>query len=99
MCRPEEWDSMPDGFDNTWGIVRESSVSSVFIFTIPSTFVMYLTSLFLFTAQVRPQISDEQEVFIHRVLEIPFEQRKWKDLVTLDILHAFCGGPESMPVA
>ena len=35
---------MPDGFDNTWGIVRESGVSFVFIFTIPSTFVMYLTS-------------------------------------------------------
>ena len=30
VCRPEEWDSMPNGFDNTWGIVRESSVPFVF---------------------------------------------------------------------
>ena len=90
---------MPDRFDNTWRIVRESSVSSVFIFTILSAFVIYLTFLFLFSTQVRPQISDEHKVFIHRVLEIPFEQRKWKDLVTLDTLHAFCGGPEPMTVA
>ena len=26
-------------------------------------------------------------------------QRKWKDLVTLDTLHAFCEGPEPMPTA
>ena len=54
---------------------------------------MYLTPLFFFLAQVCPQISDEQEAFIHRVLEIPLEQRKWKDLITLDTLHAYCGGP------
>nr|POE46205.1 hypothetical protein CFP56_60594 [Quercus suber] len=30
VCRPEEWKSMPDGFDNTWGIVKESSESSAF---------------------------------------------------------------------
>ena len=29
VCRPEEWDSMPDGFDNTWGIVKKSSELSV----------------------------------------------------------------------
>ena len=46
MCRPEEWDSMLDGFDNTWGIARESGVSSVFIFTILNAFVMHLTSQF-----------------------------------------------------
>ena len=39
---------MPDRFDNTWRIVRESSVSSVFIFTILSAFVIYLTFLFFF---------------------------------------------------
>lgn len=60
---------------------------------------MRLVSFFLFSALVHPQITDEQKVFIHRVLEIPFEQRKWKDLVTLDTLHAFCGGPKLMPVA
>ena len=25
---------------------------------------------------------------------IPLGQRKWKDLVTLETFHAFCGGPE-----
>lgn len=29
LCKPKEWDSMLDGFDNTWNIVRESSESSV----------------------------------------------------------------------
>ena len=46
VCRPEEWDSKLDGFDNTWGIARESGVSSVFIFTILNAFVMHLTSPF-----------------------------------------------------
>ena len=74
-------------------------MSSVFIFfTTPSTFVMYLTPS-LFSTQACPQISDEQEGFIRCVLEIPFKQRKWKDLVTLDTLHAFCGGPEPTPIA
>ena len=60
---------------------------------------MPLTFFFLFfPAQVHPHITNEQEAFINRVLEIPLEQRKWKDLVTLDILHTFCGGPELMPV-
>ena len=32
VCRPEEWVSMPHGFDNTWGIVKDSSlVSAAFI--------------------------------------------------------------------
>ena len=46
VCRPEEWDSKLDGFDNTWGIARESGVSFVFIFTILNAFVMHLTSPF-----------------------------------------------------
>ena len=46
VCKPEEWDSMLDGFDNTWGIAKESGVSSVFIFTILNAFVMHLTSPF-----------------------------------------------------
>ena len=45
MCRPEKWDSMPNGFDNTWGIVRESGVPLDFILTTLSYFCMYLTSL------------------------------------------------------
>ena len=31
MCIPEEWASMPNRFDNTWGIVKESSDSSAFV--------------------------------------------------------------------
>ncbi|KAK9995684.1 hypothetical protein SO802_020370 [Lithocarpus litseifolius] len=28
VIRPEEWDSMPDGFDNNWGILNESVFNS-----------------------------------------------------------------------
>ena len=98
VCRPKEWDSMPRGFDNTLGIVRESGVSSIFIFYYPVYFC-FVSNTFSFLAQARPQISDEQEGFIRHVLEIPFEQRKWKDLVTLDTFHAFCGGLEPTLIA
>ena len=39
VCRPEEWDSMPDEFNNTWGIVRESGVSFVFFISTSSASV------------------------------------------------------------
>ena len=41
VCKPEEWDSMPDEFDNTWGVLNESgeSAASVFFF-IPSVLIM-----------------------------------------------------------
>lgn len=29
VCRIEEWDGMLDGFDNTWGIVKEFGESSM----------------------------------------------------------------------
>lgn len=44
-------------------------------------------------------MTDEQESFIRRILEIPFKQRKWKDLVILDTIHAFYGGPVLTPIA
>ena len=48
---------------------------------------------FLFSsASVHPCISDQQEAFICRVLEIPFDEQKCRDLITLDTLHAYCGG-------
>ena len=28
------------------------------------------------------------------VLEIPLEEHKCRDLITLDIIHLYCGGPE-----
>ena len=35
--------------------------------------------------------SPEQENFINHILDIPIEERGWKDLVTFDNLHACCG--------
>ena len=52
-----------------------------------------MSSSFLVSASVRPTITGEQEAFIQRVLEIPFEKRKCRDLITLDTLHAYYGGP------
>ena len=58
--------------------------------------VMLLTFFFFFffSTHTRPHIIDEQEEFIHRVLEIPLEERKCRDLITLDTIHLYCGGPE-----
>ena len=61
---------------------------------------MLLTpSIPLFSTSTHPHITVEQEEFIHRVLDIPFEQRKCRDLITFDTLHLYCGGTESMPEA
>ena len=49
---------------------------------------------FFFSAHTRPHVTDEQEEFIRRVLEIPLEERKCRDLITLDTIHLYCGGPE-----
>ena len=46
-----------------------------------------------FSASIRPHITEEREDFIRRVIEIPLDQRKCRDLITLDTLHAYCGGP------
>ena len=58
-----------------------------------------LTLSFLFSAYTRPHITDEQEEFIRRVLEIPLEERKCRDLITLDTIHLYCGGPDPSPEA
>lgn len=85
---------MPHGFDNTLGIMKDSGL-------VPSVFLLF--SLFICLsilmssaspASVRPCIIDKQEAFIRQVLEIPFDERKCRDLITLDTLHAYCGGPE-----
>lgn len=92
---------MPGEFDNTQGIVRESGVSSTFLISTPSIFAnTYIFFFFLLLpAQVRPEMTDEQESFIRHILEIPFKQRKWKDLVILDTIHAFYGGLVLTPIA
>ena len=58
-----------------------------------------MSSSFLVLASVRPTITGEQEAFIQRVLEIPIEKRKCKDLITLDTLHVYCGGLVRTPAA
>ncbi|KAK9988934.1 hypothetical protein SO802_029173 [Lithocarpus litseifolius] len=47
-------------------------------------------------ASICPHITDEQEAFIRRVLEIPLDEHKCRDLITLDTLHIYYGGPEPM---
>ena len=41
VCKPEEWDSMPDEFDNTWDVLNEfgESLASIFFF-VPSILIM-----------------------------------------------------------
>ena len=56
--------------------------------------MLLTSSSFYFAANVCPQIRDEQEAFIHQVLDIPFEERRCRDLITLNTLHLYCGGPE-----
>ena len=53
--KPKEWDSMPDGFDNTWGIVRESGESSVSVSPYLVSF-NYVTNLLLFVFSSNPSI-------------------------------------------
>ena len=62
VCRLEEWVTMPHGFDNTWGIVKDLGLApSVFYFN----FLIYLLSVLIssffsfFPASVLPIITDE----------------------------------------
>ena len=61
--------------------------------------VTLLTLTFVSLAYTRPHITDEQKEFIQRILEIPLEDRKCRDLITLDTLHLYCGGPEPSAAA
>ena len=53
----------------------------------------------LLSASVSPRITNKQEAFIRWVIEIPLDERKCRDLITLDTLQAYCGGPEPTPKA
>ena len=98
MCRPEEWASIPNEFDNMWGIIKESGESLAFVSVI--TLFPSLTLCFsCFSASVHLDITDKQEDFLGKVRAIPLEERKLKDLLTLDTLHAFYGGLEPTPIA
>ena len=50
---------MPDWFDNTWGIIRESGVSSVFLISTSSASASTYIYFLLFPTQVHPEITDE----------------------------------------
>ena len=56
-------------------------------------------STFLIFSKRTPHIIEEQEDFIRRVTEIPLDQRKCRDLITLDTLHLYCGGLEPTLIA
>ena len=89
---------MPHGFDNTWAYVKDSGEShlllSIYLFRISN--IVYFSC---FIASVRPHITNEQKAFIHRITEIPLDKWKCWDLITLDTLYAYCGGPEPIPEA
>ena len=53
----------------------------------------YVVFLLFVSATIRPIILPEQEDFLERVLAIPFVERSWKRLITLDTLHAFVKDP------
>ena len=76
------------------GTQVNSVSSSSFVF-----FYFLTPSISLSSASTPPHITDEQEEFIRRVLDIPLEQRRCRDLITLDTLHLYCGGPEPTPEA
>ena len=57
-----------------------------------------LASLF-YVARACLVITLDQVDFLEWVWAIPSEQRSWKRLVTLDTLHAFCGGSKPTPKA
>ena len=61
--------------------------------------VFNVVCFFSSSTSVCPCTTNEQEAFIRQVLEIPFDERKCRDLITLDMLHTYCGGPELTPIA
>ena len=50
VCKPKEWDSMSNGFDNTWGI-ETSQVSRQCLFSFYPVSFDYVTDLLLFCIQ------------------------------------------------
>lgn len=54
---------------------------------------MSLSLSFLISVSVHPSITGEQEAFNKQVLEIPSEKWKCRDLIILDTLYAYYGGP------
>ena len=98
VCCWEEWVTIPHGFDNIWGIIKDSGLApSVFPFFFIYLFKCLMSSIF--SASIHLCITDEQKAFICRMPKIPFDEWKCRDLITLDELHAYCGCPVPTPVA
>ena len=53
MCKPKEWDRMPDEFDNTWGIVKEFGGSSVSFSCSLISFSHVFNTLLFFVFQLK----------------------------------------------
>ena len=82
------------------GLTSKNQVKNVsYPFTCFILTFLTLSSLFFIAASARPSITDEQLGFIQRILEIPLDQRKCQDLINLDTLHSYCGGPDPSPEA
>ena len=62
VCRLEEWDTMPYGFDNTWGIVKDSSLMPNFFFNaVNFSSVLMSSSFFLFQlVSVHPYLTSRR---------------------------------------
>ena len=91
---------MPRGyFNNTWAFITESGWTRQLLFYLFYSDASNTIYFFLIVATTRPRITDKQEEFIQRVLEIPLEQRKCRNLINLNTIHLYCRGPEPSPEA
>ena len=86
-------------FDNTWAFVRELGWTRQPLFCLFYFDASNTVHFFLIVASAPPHITNEQEEFIQRVLEIPLEQRMCRNLINLDTIHLYCGGPKPTPEA
>ena len=93
VCHSAKWNSIRSFYDHFWGLLNKSSESSRL--SRSSVYISHLTNIcpLFVSAIVCLTILPKQEAFLERVFEIPLEERPWKRLVNLDILHAFCGRP------
>ena len=93
MCHHNKWDCKEPFYDHPCGFLNKSGESSGFFKLSACAFYSTNAIFLLVSATICPMILPEQEVFLERVFEIPFEERSWKKLVNLDTFHNFCVGP------
>ena len=93
ICHPGDNEFMP--VEKTWGIMPQSSIclSTKTYFCYNSLLTSNCPSSY--AARDRPPVSLEQFSFLERIFnKTNLEERTWAKLVTLDILHWYCDGPE-----